>query len=80
MRLCVGSWKAAVIAALLRDFLPPRVLRDSTEKLTVEIPVGILSKIYSRYGPGPFEKVVIEALCDLIQKNKSRALPAEQEA
>jgi hypothetical protein len=72
--------KAAVIAALLGDFLPPRVDTEGIEKVTVAIPTSIYSKIYDRYGPGPIEDVVIEALCDLIQKNNSRAVPCEQEA
>jgi hypothetical protein len=72
--------KAALIAALLADFLPPRVQIDATEKITVALPADILSKIYERYGPGPYEDVVVEALCDLLQKNESKAIPAEQEA
>ena len=38
------------------------------------------AEIYERYGPGPKDEVLVEALCDLIQKNDSRAVPAEQEA
>lgn len=72
--------KAALIAALLGDFLPPRVNTDGIEKITVEVPTSIYSKIYKRYGPGPDEEVLVEALCDLIQKNESKAIPAEQEA
>jgi len=72
--------KAALIAALLGDFLPPRVNMDGIEKLTVEIPTSIYTKIYERYGPGPDDEVVVEALCDLIQKNDSKAIPAETEA
>ena len=72
--------KAAVIARLLADFLPPRVCQDGIEKLTVGIPTSIYQQIYERYGPGPKDEVLVEALCDLIQKNDSRAVPAEQEA
>jgi hypothetical protein len=72
--------KAAVIAALLGDFLPPRVETEGIEKLTVSVPTSIYTKIYKRYGPGPDEEVLVEALCDLIQKNESKAIPAEQEA
>jgi hypothetical protein len=72
--------KAALIAALLGDFLPPRVNMEGIEKVTIEVPTSIFSKIYELYGPGPTEEVVIEALCDLIQKNDSRAIPAETEA
>lgn len=72
--------KAALIAALLGDFLPPRVDTEGVEKVTVAIPTSIFSKIYARYGPGPTEEVVVDALCDLIQKNDSRAIPCEQEA
>jgi hypothetical protein len=72
--------KAAVIAALLADFLPPRVQIDDASTITVRIPSEIFSKIYERYGPGPAEELVVEALCDLIQKTESRAAPAEQEA
>jgi hypothetical protein len=72
--------KAAVIAALLGDFLPPRVDTDGIEKIRVDVPTSIYSKIYERYGPGPDDEVIVDALCDLIQKNQSRAIPAEQEA
>jgi len=72
--------KAAVIAALLREFLPPRVSTEGIEKIAVSVPTTIYNKIYKRYGPGPAEEVIVEALCDLIQKNESRAIPAEQEA
>jgi len=69
--------KAAVIAALLGDFLPPRVQIDDSEKITVAIPAEIFNKIYKHYGPGPTEELVIEALCDLLQKNESRAIAVE---
>jgi len=72
--------KAALIASLLGDFLPPRVNTDGIEKISISVPTWIYSKIYSYYGPGPDDEVFIEALCDLIQKNDSRAIPAEQEA
>jgi len=72
--------KAAVIAALLEDFLPSRVNTDGIEKINIEIPAPIFSKIYTRYGPGPNEEVLVEALCDLIQKNESKAVPVNQEA
>ena len=76
----IDATKAAVIAALLGDFLPPRVNTDGIEKIAVAIPTSIYTKIYNRYGPGPDEEVLVEALCDLIQKNESRAVPCEQEA
>lgn len=72
--------KAAVIAALLGAFLPPRVNTEGIEKVTVEVPSSIYTKIYEYYGPGPDEEVFVEALCDLIQKNESKAIPAETEA
>ena len=72
--------KAALIAALLQEFLPPRVNITDIECITVSVPTTILHKIHNYYGPGPDEEVMIEALCDLIQKNDSRAIPAEQEA
>lgn len=72
--------KAALIAALLNDFVPPRVESEGIEKVRIEVPTSIYSKIYERYGPGPDEEVIVDALCDLIQKNQSRAIPAEQEA
>lgn len=71
--------KAALIAALLRYFVPPRVDLVG-EKLSVEIPTSIFMKIYERYGPGPDDEVIVDALCDLIQKTQSRAIPAETEA
>lgn len=72
--------KAALIAALLGDFLPPRVSADGIEKVSVELPTSIYSKIYERYGPGPKDEIILDALCDLIQKNDSKAIPAEVEA
>lgn len=72
--------KAAVIAGLLGDFLPTRVGEDRTENVSIAVPSSIFSKIYAQYGPGPFDEVIINALCDLIQKNQSRAIPAQQEA
>lgn len=72
--------KAALIAALLGDFLPPRVDTDGIEKVTIEVPTSIYQRIYERYGPGPKDEILVEALCDLIQKNDSKAIPAEQEA
>lgn len=72
--------KAALIAALLGDFVPPRVESEGIEKVRIEVPTSIYSKIYERYGPGPDDEVIVDALCDLIQKNQSRAIPAEQEA
>lgn len=72
--------KAALIAGLLSDFLPSRVNFDSVERITVGVPSSIFSKIYKQYGPGPDDEVIVNALCDLIQKNQSRAIPAPQEA
>jgi hypothetical protein len=72
--------KAALIASLLGDFLPPRVNTDGIEKISIAIPAWIYNKIYKYYGPGPEDEIFVEALCDLIQKNDSRAVPAEQEA
>jgi len=72
--------KAALIAALLNSFLPPRVNTDGIEKISLDVPASIYNQIYERYGPGPNDEVIVEALCDLIQKNQSRAIPAEQEA
>jgi len=72
--------KAALIAGLLGDFLPPRVCDEGVEKVSIEIPSTIYTKIYTHYGPGPHDEVFVEALCDLIQKNESKAIPAEMEA
>ena len=72
--------KAALIAGLLGDFLPPRVCDEGVEKVSIEIPSTIYTKIYAHYGPGPHDEVFVEALCDLIQKNESKAVPAETEA
>lgn len=72
--------KAALIAGLLGDFLPTRVDTDNVERITVGVPSAVFSKIYERYGPGPNDEVIVDALCDLIQKNQSRAVPAPQEA
>jgi hypothetical protein len=72
--------KAAMIAGLLGDFLPSRVADCGSERLAVTIPASIYSKIYRQYGPGPDDEVIVSALCDLIQKNQSRAISAPQEA
>jgi len=72
--------KAALIAGLLGDFLPPRVNDEGVEKVSIEIPSTVYTKIYAHYGPGPDDEVFVEALCDLIQKNESKAIPAEMEA
>jgi hypothetical protein len=72
--------KAALIAGLLGDFLPTRIDSDTVERITVGVPSVVFSKIYAQYGPGPSDEVIVTALCDLIQKNQSRAIPAPQEA
>ena len=72
--------KAALIACLLNTWLPSRVDAEGVETLSIAVPASIYTKIYERYGPGPKDEIIIEALCDLIQKNRSRAIPAEQEA
>lgn len=72
--------KAALIAGLLGGFLPTRIDTDTVERITVGVPSAVFSKIYTQYGPGPSDEVIVTALCDLIQKNQSRAIPAPQEA
>ena len=62
--------KAAVIAALLADFLPSRVLSDSTIRAEVEIPKGVFDKVYDLFGPGPVDEVVIKALQELVKQGE----------
>lgn len=71
--------KAAVIARLLADFLPARVAEDGSERVAISVPASIFNQIYTVYGPGGNDEVVVEALCDLIQRTRSRAIPAPQE-
>ena len=66
------STKAAVIAALLAQFLPGRVLDPDTETVRVEadLPTDIFSTIYGVYGPGPINEVVVKAMTALANQSK----------
>jgi hypothetical protein len=66
------STKAAVIAALLGQFLPGRVLAPDTETVRVEadLPADIFSTIYGSYGPGPINEVLVKALTSLANQSK----------
>ena len=54
--------KAAVIAALLGDFLPNRVHSGDTIRVEVDLPTDVFNDIYSLYGPGPIDSVIAKAL------------------
>ena len=60
--------KASVIAALLEDFLPPRVLSDSTVRVELEIPKDVFNRVYDLYGPGPSDEVVNKALQQFVRQ------------
>lgn len=59
--------KAAVIATLLSGFLPNRVHSGDTIRLEADLPVEVFNLIYSRYGPGPIETVIVKALQDITE-------------
>ena len=54
--------KAAAIAALLSDFLPPRVYAGETINVSLDLPVEVFNKLYDVYGPGPVDAVMGKAL------------------
>ena len=54
--------KAAVIAALLADYLPPRVYIGETLKVEVDLPTPIVDHLNDTYGPGPVDALILKAL------------------
>jgi hypothetical protein len=61
--------KAAVLAALLRAYLPPRVTDGETVRVEVNLPTSIYQKIGEIYGPGPAEALVLKALEDIADRS-----------
>lgn len=54
--------KAAVIAALLGDFLPNRVMSGETVQVVVEMPSELFNRVSRAFGPGPNDIVVLRAV------------------
>lgn len=54
--------KAAVIAALLGNFLPPRIDPGDKVRVELEIPTDVFNLVSERFGPGPVDDVIIKAL------------------
>jgi len=74
-----GPTKAAVIAALLGQFLPGRVLTPDTETVRIEsdLPADVFSTIYEAYGPGPINEVMVKALSALAKQAKQSKMTKE---
>jgi len=59
--------KAATIAGLLNDYLPPRTDNRDAVRVEISIPTDHFTQIYERFGPGPVEDVVLRALINTMQ-------------
>ena len=70
--------KAAVIAALLGDFLPNRIHSGETVRVELSVPTEVFNLVYDLYGPGPLDVVFTKALTQRIRAPKSESvLPQE---
>ncbi len=69
--------KAAVIAALLGQFLPSRVHNEQTVHVALDVPADVFSVIYGEFGPGPVESVFKSAMgslsAEILDRDQSKS-------